>query len=51
LVIVNTGGSTVNVALPKGASNYTDIEGRPVANPLPVGSSDGWVLLTNSGCN
>ena len=51
LVVVNTSGSTANVTLPRSASSYTDIEGRPVTNPLAVGSNDGWVLLTSSGCN
>jgi hypothetical protein len=51
LVIVNPSTSTVNVTLPKSASNYTDIEGRAVTSPLTVGQDDGWVLLTQNGCS
>lgn len=30
---------------------YTDIEGRPVSNPLTVNSNDAYVLTTTNGCN
>lgn len=50
LVIVNPSNATVDVSLPRPASAYVDIEGRPVTDPLPVGQDDGWVLLTNGGC-
>ncbi|HYK54402.1 MAG TPA: hypothetical protein VEV38_12840, partial [Candidatus Eremiobacteraceae bacterium] len=50
LVIVNVSRGTISVNLPRSASSYTDIEGRTVTNPLPVGQDDGWVLLTNNGC-
>jgi len=51
LAIFNPTSSTVNVTLPKGASNYRDLEGRRVTNPLPVLQDDGYVLLTARGCN
>ena len=51
-VVVNNnvlGGPTENVTLPNHA--YTDMEGRPVTNPLPVAPLDGYVLSTSgNGC-
>ena len=51
LVVVNVSNSDISVTLPRGASSYTDIEGRSVTNPLRVTKDDGWVLLTNNGCS
>ena len=51
LVIVNTSTSAVDVTLPHPASSYTDIEGRPIHQPLSVEPDDGWVLLTQNGCS
>lgn len=50
LVIVNTGGSTMRVSLPKSASSYKDMEGKVVTNPMPVDGESGLVLLTSDGC-
>jgi hypothetical protein len=51
LVIVNAGGyGTEKAALPSGHT-YTDLEGRPVSNPLSVAANDGYVLKTTNGCN
>ena len=63
LVIVNTnsweyqnGGLWTNTSptsytLPHSASSYTDLEQRPVTNPLSVAAADAYVLLTTNGCN
>ena len=57
LVVVNpnaTGngspGPAVSYPLPAGHT-YTDIEGRPVSNPLSIAAPDGYVLLTTNGCS
>jgi len=50
LVIVNSSGSTIDVTLPQPASAYTDIEGQPVTDPMPVPAQSGLVLLTANGC-
>lgn len=51
VVVVNGGsGSASQVAhLPTGHT-YTDLLGRAVQNPLSIASNDGYVLLTNNGC-
>lgn len=51
LAIVNTGYSSQSVTLPSGIS-YFDIEQRAtITNPMNVGATDGWMLLTNgNGC-
>jgi hypothetical protein len=53
LVVVNAGSLPAafeNAALPANHV-YTDIDARPVTNPLPVASSDGYVLQTTNGCS
>lgn len=50
LVVVNASGSPYSFNLPSGHS-YSDIEGRPVSNPLNLGGADGYVLMTSNGCN
>lgn len=51
LVVVNpSNGSEQPFSLPAGHS-YTDIEGRPVSNPLEITGPDGYVLLTSNGCS
>lgn len=53
LVVVNSGSLpavSVNAPLPSGHS-YSDIDRRPVSNPLSVASNDGYVLLTSNGCS
>ena len=50
LVVVNAGGyGTERATLPSGHT-YTDLEGRPVYNPLSVAANDGYVLKTTNGC-
>jgi len=52
LAIVNaTSGTPYSLALPAG-HNYSDIEGRPVTNPLIVNPTDAYMLLTSgNGCS
>jgi hypothetical protein len=53
LVLVNSGSlpaAFVDASLPDNHT-YTDIEGRKVTNPLPVASSDAYVLTTTNGCS
>ena len=52
LAIVNaTGGTPFSLTLPAG-HNYSDIEGRPVTNPLIVNPTDAYMLLTGgNGCS
>lgn len=49
IAVANSSGSSAgSVTLPSGS--YTDLEGRPVSNPLTVAPNDGYVLLGGSGC-
>jgi len=53
LVVLNSGSlpsAFENAALPANHT-YTDIDGRPVSNPLRVNSNDGYVLTTTNGCS
>jgi len=51
LVVVNAGGHGTELApLPSGHA-YSDLEGRPISNPLSVAANDGYVLLTVNGCH
>lgn len=49
LVVVNSSAATQSLPLLTGHS-YTDIEGRPVQNPLVVAPFNGYVLKTTSEC-
>lgn len=50
LVVVNASGTTQSVPLP--ALTYSDMENRPVTNPLSVAPYDAYVLKTSgSGCS
>jgi hypothetical protein len=52
LAIVNSGSlprASELARLPAGKV-YTDLEARPITNPLVVNSNDAYVLLTSSGC-
>lgn len=50
--IVNSGSlpRTYEYATLPPGHTYTDIEGRPVTNPLAVNSNDAYVLTTTNGC-
>ncbi len=52
LVVVNNSATLAqNFNLP-GGLQYTDIEGRPISNPLTVAPDDGYVLTTSgNGCS
>lgn len=49
--VANASGGAQSIQLPANHV-YTDIEGRPVSNPLLVNSADGYLLLTSgNGCS
>jgi hypothetical protein len=51
-VIVNSGSSAPEQARLPANHSYTDLEGRPVTNPMSVNSDDAYVLLTpGNGCS
>ncbi|MBC5826070.1 MAG: hypothetical protein GIW99_00005 [Candidatus Eremiobacteraeota bacterium] len=52
LVVVNSGSRSKTselASLPSG-HKYTDIDGRPLTNPLSVNANDAYVLLAPNGC-
>lgn len=50
LVVVNATGSSFTFTLPSGHT-YNDIEGQSISNPLVLGPTTGYVLLTSNGCS
>lgn len=49
-VLLNAAAASATVTLPTNHT-YTDLEGRPVTNPLVLGSHDARVLMTTGGCS
>ncbi len=45
--VVNAGAGSQKITLPNHA--YTDIEGRPISNPLSVGGTDAYMLMLPGG--
>lgn len=51
LVLVNDDHTTYKTVPLASGHFYTDVEGRPVTNPLTIAPGDAYVLSTTNGCN